>query len=282
MHQPACIARSRPLTNDGLPPASGPTDAGLAGIGVKGFGYAHAFGSIHLETPMKKYSFARTLLGAAVMVGLSASPLLAQTASTDDSASGQTTTTTTTTDGQAATRLSGSFATFAGSTTNAQALVDGLRNGTPVTLDEATTNPDGTTSTSQITFQPATGQLGYGNVKIALSLAEASLAQAGITDPTAEELAAALNGGTLTLADGTTVDLQGVLAARAAGEGWGQIANAMGFKLGDVMRSPKAVGSAAAGTHANAKVTRVAFANSQRAAHAGTCLLYTSPSPRDS
>jgi hypothetical protein len=211
---------------------------------------------------MKTYPFARTLLGAALVVALATAPVLAQTGSTDGSASSPTTAT----DGQAAVRLSGTFATFAGSDANAQALVDGLRNGTPVTLDQAGTNPDGTTSSSQVTFQPATGPLGYGNVKIALSLAEASLAQAGITDPTAEELAAALNGGTLTLADGTSVDMQGVLAARAAGEGWGQIAKAMGFKLGDVMRSPKAVGSAAAGTHANARVAKVVFASG---AHAG-------------
>lgn len=214
---------------------------------------------------MKPYPLARRMLVAALVAGLAASPLLAQTASTDDSATVQTSTA----DGQAGARLSSQFATFAGSDTNSQALVDGLRNGTEVTLDAVTTNPDGTTTTSQVAFQPATSQLGYGNVKIALSLAEASLAAAGITDPTAAELAAALNGGTLTLADGTTVDLQGVLAARAAGEGWGQIANAMGFKLGDVMRSPKAVGSAAAGSHANAKVARVAFAASARAAHAG-------------
>jgi len=213
---------------------------------------------------MKKYPLARCMLAAAILVALTAAPLYAQTASTDASATVQTGAT----DGQAATRLSGQFATFAGSDANAQALVDGLRNGSTVVLATATTNPDGTTSTSQTTLQPATGKLGYGNVKIALSLAEASLAKAGITDPTAEELAAALNGGTLTLADGTSVELQGVLAARAAGEGWGQIANAMGFKLGDVMRSPKAVGSTAAGAHAHAKVTGVALATNQRAAHA--------------
>src|SRR3546814_1567145 len=64
--------------------------------------------------------------------------------------------------------------------------------------------------------------------------------------PTAAELEAVLNGGTLVMADGTSIDLNGVLAARAAGEGWGEIANSMGFKLGDVMRSPKAAGSASA------------------------------------
>src|SRR3546814_15632160 len=70
--------------------------------------------------------------------------------------------------------------------------------------------------------------------------------------PTAAELEAVLNGGTLVMADGTSIDLNGVLAARAAGEGWGEIANSMGFKLGDVMRSPKAAGSASANAHAQA------------------------------
>src|SRR3546814_336247 len=134
-------------------------------------------------------------------------------------------------------------------------MVTGLRDGTDITLDDVTTNADGTTTTTGTTFTPATGQMGYGNVKIALSLAEASLAQSGITDPTAAELEAVLNGGTLVMADGTSIDLNGVLAARAAGEGWGEIANSMGFKLGDVMRSPKAAGSASANAHAQAGVS---------------------------
>lgn len=186
-----------------------------------------------------------TLVCAAVLAGLATMPAMAQ--STTASGTGTTSTSTT----QESTRLSSEFSTFAGSDANAQALVNGLRNGTAIVLDQVTQNADGTSSTASTTIQPVTGKLGYGNVKIALSLAEASLAKAGITDPTAAEIAAALNGGSLTLADGTTVDLQGVLAARASGEGWGQIANSMGFKLGDVMRSPQAAG---AGAQADAHV----------------------------
>ncbi len=186
-----------------------------------------------------------TLVCAAVLAGLAAMPAMAQ--STTASGTGTTSTSTT----RESTRLSSEFSTFAGSDANAQALVNGLRNGTAIVLDQVTQNADGTSTTASTTIQPVTGKLGYGNVKIALSLAEASLAKAGITDPTAAEIAAALNGGSLTLADGTTVDLQGVLAARASGEGWGQIANSMGFKLGDVMRSPKAAG---AGAQADAHV----------------------------
>jgi hypothetical protein len=201
---------------------------------------------------MKTRNLTLTLTCAAVLAALAATPVLAQTATGD----GPTATTT----NHEATRLSGEFTAFAGSDANAEALVSGLRNGSEVTLEDTVTNPDGTTSTTETTFQPATGKMGYGNVKIALSLAEATLAQAGITDPTADELAAALNGGTLVLADGTSIDLKGVLAERAAGEGWGQIAKENGFKLGEVMRSPKAVGSAAAGEHAHGKVARVELA----------------------
>ncbi|MEO5829099.1 MAG: hypothetical protein ABIQ36_00865 [Rhodanobacter sp.] len=203
---------------------------------------------------MKSCHFKSTLLFAAILVALSVAPVMAQTTTPTD------TSVSTSTTNHESTRLSTEFAGFAGSDTNSQALVGGLRDGTAITLDDVTKNADGTATTTSTTFTPATGKMGYGNVKIALSLAEASLAKAGITDPTAAELAAALNGGTLVLADGTSVDLKGVLAQRAAGAGWGQIAKADGFKLGDLMRSPKAVGSAAANGHAHAHVEKVELA----------------------
>ena len=201
---------------------------------------------------MKSRHFKSTLISMALLGALSVAPVMAQT-------SPPPVTSVSTTNNQS-TRLSTEFAGFAGSDTNSQALVSGLRDGTAITLDDVITNADGTTTTTATTFTPATGKMGYGNVKIALSLAEASLAKAGITDPTAAELAAVLNGGTLIMADGTSIDLKGVLALRAAGEGWGQIAKAEGFKLGDVMRSPKAVGSAAAHGHAKVHVEKVTLA----------------------
>lgn len=200
-----------------------------------------------------------SLLSAGLLAALALSPSIAQTAPTED--------TPTASDNHAGEQLAGQFDDFAGSDANAQALVDGLRSGSEITLEETTTQADGTTTTTQTTFQPATGALGYGNVKIALSLAEASLIDAGITDPTADEIAAALNGGTLTLEDGTTVDFKGVLAERAAGEGWGQIANEMGFKLGEVMRSPNAAAHAHDGDHAAIKVEKVAFAQGHASDH---------------
>ena len=88
------------------------------------------------------------------------------------------------------------------------------------------------------TFTPPTRPMGYGNVRIALLLAREQLAQAGITQPTPEQLAAALMGGTVTNGTGatsTTTDFPGVLQMRADGMGWGRIANSMGVKLGHVM-----------------------------------------------
>jgi hypothetical protein len=138
-------------------------------------------------------------------------------------------------------RLASTYTTFAGSTTNSQALVDGLRNGGPITL--STTVPPssagGTATTTTTTFQPATGKMGYGNVNIALALARDELSKLGITDPTAAEIEAVLNGGAITLADGSTQTLQGVLALRAQGEDWGQIANGLGVKLGAVVSASK-------------------------------------------
>lgn len=202
---------------------------------------------------MRTHRFSLRLLCASIMVASVAGlPAYAQTTTTTT-----TTTTSSSTTTQETGRLTHEFTSLAGSTSNAQALVDGLHNGTAVTLTSTST----TGATTTTTFTPDTGKLGYGNVRIALSLAEASLARQGITDPTSAELAAALNGGTLVLANGSTISLKGVLAARAAGEGWGQISNKLGFKLGDVMRSPKAVGSAAAEGHAHTQVARVEIAS---------------------
>ncbi|HSU64209.1 MAG TPA: hypothetical protein VLJ12_10125 [Burkholderiales bacterium] len=113
---------------------------------------------------------------------------------------------------ESADRLIQKYTPLAGSEDNAKSLVTGLRDGAAVKLSS------GGTSTS---FTPPTGKMGFGNVNIALSLAEASLKQQGITNPTSAQLQGAL---------------VGVLQQRADGKGWGQIANSMGFKLGEVVR----------------------------------------------
>lgn len=132
-------------------------------------------------------------------------------------------------------RISSDFSSFAGSTANSDALVTGLRNGTAITL--TATDAKGTSTAT--TFTPATGKMGYGNVFISLALAKQQLASLGITQPTAQQLQAALAGGTITTSTGKTATLTGVLQMRSQGMGWGQIANSLGFKLGPVISGIK-------------------------------------------
>jgi len=127
-------------------------------------------------------------------------------------------------------RLMHEYRRFAGSTENAQALVQGLRNDTKVRL---TAESEGNSAS----FKPATGTMGYGNVDTALSLAQGTLATHGIHRPSPEQIEAALNGGTITTKTGETIALQGILQQRASGLGWGQIAKANGFKLGELKRA---------------------------------------------
>ena len=133
--------------------------------------------------------------------------------------------------GQVSSRIAGDFTAFAGSSDNANALVSGLRSGSAIDL--TTTTADG--KASPVTVPATTKPMGYGNVTITLALAQTSLAKAGITQPTAEQLQAALTGGTVTLADGSTVKLQGILTLRASGMGWGKIAKTLGVRLGSVV-----------------------------------------------
>lgn len=107
------------------------------------------------------------------------------------------------------------YTRLAGSEANAKTLVNGLRDGSDFTLNGST-------------FKTPTGKMGYGEVNIALSIAEKQL---GTTRPTTQQLQTALIG---------TSAKPGILAMRADGKGWGQIAQAYGFKLGEVMRSEKA------------------------------------------
>lgn len=125
------------------------------------------------------------------------------------------------------------FTAFAGSEDNSKSLVTGLRSGSAVTLT-STVNGQVTTTT----FTPTTGQQGYGGAFISLALAQANLAAQGVTQPSAAQIQAALNGGSITVGTGTdakTVQLSGVLALRASGEGWGEIAHQLNLNLGHVI-----------------------------------------------
>ena len=104
------------------------------------------------------------------------------------------------------------YTALAGSKQNASSLVSGLRDGKQVTLKKGSATE---------TFTPPTGKMGYGNVDHTLALAEASLQQKGITKPTPAQLEAAV---------------MEITRMRADGKGWGQIADAKGFKMGEVKR----------------------------------------------
>lgn len=148
-------------------------------------------------------------------------------------------------------RISADFSAFAGSTENSNALVTGLRSGSAITL--TSTDAKGTATTT--TFTPPTGKMGYGNVYTSLALAKQQLAAAGITDPTAQQIEAALVGGTVTAPNGQTTTLTGVLELRAQGMGWGQIAHQYGYKLGPVISGMRASNSAVTKQTAAAKGT---------------------------
>jgi hypothetical protein len=163
----------------------------------------------------------------------------------------------------AETRIVSSFSTWAGSEDNARSLVTGLRQGREVTLTAPSEPAPGNTST---TFTSPTRPMGYGNVRIALSLAREQLAQSGITEPTPAQLETALMGGSITTTGAggaTTTRYPGVLQMRADGMGWGQIANSMGVKLGHVMSGKTSLapvqttaGTAAAGSTSTASGAR--------------------------
>ena len=195
---------------------------------------------------MKSYRHTPTILVSALMLVFASASFAADPPKTT------TTTTTAVSSTTEKSRLVDQYTTLAGSTANAESLISGLRNGSSLTLAAPTTTSGGTTTggttATGVTFTPASGKLGYGEVNIALSLASAELLKLGITNPTAEQLKTVLNGGTITTttAAGTTTTptststkLTGILTMRADKMGWGQIANSLGIKLGDVMRNEK-------------------------------------------
>ncbi len=167
-----------------------------------------------------------------------------------------------------------SFIMLAGSKDNALALVNGLRNGTAITLTSAPTtgNTTGTGTAANTTITPPTSKMGWGNVFISLSLAQKILTQAGITNPTAAQLKIALMGGDIIGADGKTVTIKGVLQLRADGMGWGKIAQVYGTKLGPVVSELKsankqiASASATTATSATGKSATTQTAASSKAA----------------
>ena len=146
-------------------------------------------------------------------------------------------------------KISSDFSSFLGAAS--KAVVTGLRNGTPITLTSTaptstTGSTEGTTTNTTI-INPPTGKMGHGNVFISLALAKQQLGAMAITEPTPQQLQAALTGGSVTTtgttATGTpittTTELDGILTMRSQNMGWGQIAHKLGYKLGPVISSMK-------------------------------------------
>ena len=168
-------------------------------------------------------------------------------------------------------KISSDFRSFLGS--DSTAVVSGLRNGTPIPLTSTTTTASPTpgfpVTTTTTTITPPTGQMGFGNVYISLALAKQQLSTLGITQPTPEQLQAALTGGTITQTTGTgatatttTTDLQGILTMRSQNLGWGQIAQKLGFKLGPVIAGMKSANhNLASAATASSKGSSVATAS---------------------
>jgi hypothetical protein len=106
-----------------------------------------------------------------------------------------------------ASRVAANFTQLAGSEENALALVNALRSGQRVML---VSEAGGAKLPVTTTFELPTGPMPWDNVVISLALARDSLARAGISQPTAEQLEAALLGGEVSTARGT-IRLTGAL-----------------------------------------------------------------------
>lgn len=219
-------------------------------------------------------SHSRRLSALAALIGALASPLaVGQTPPAD--AAPTTAPQTTTAAPQPATaakpeaKLVSEFTDLAGSKENAAALVSGLRSGSAISLGTSAPGAGGAAAGgAATTFTAPTKPMGYGNVRIALSLARAQLASQGVTNPTAAELQGALVGTAGTNGTGTQA---GILQMRADGMGWGKIANTMGFKLGAVMSGKQALpaAGAASSTGLSSGVTTAAGSSSGTVTAAG-------------
>ena len=109
-----------------------------------------------------------------------------------------------------ASRLATHYAAWAGGQSNADALVAGLRTGSPVTL--VTNGAD--RSVSIAGFTPS-APMSNGAVSNALNNAQRSLARLGINRPNAEQIQAALIGGDVMSSSGELVAVRGSIGSRS-------------------------------------------------------------------
>lgn len=122
-------------------------------------------------------------------------------------------------------RLIAEFGGWVGNRHDADQLITTLRSGRP------------TATAGAASREPATGALGYGEVRLALKLAQGALAQQGVAYPDAAQLQAALHGGVLRTAQGEQT-LEGVLPQKAQGTGWATMAERYGLTTEDLLPPP--------------------------------------------
>jgi hypothetical protein len=154
-------------------------------------------------------------------------------------------------------RLVSEFSPLVGTQEDTEALVNSLRSG------------QAAGATGAASVAPATGPLSYGEARLALKLAQGTLAQNGVTQPSGEQLQAALHGGTLETANGPKV-LPGVLPQRAQGASWGSMAQGVGMSVEDLIPprsvTPKKT-SAHLATHAKKSGKKVSKKNAKASSH---------------
>lgn len=100
-----------------------------------------------------------------------------------------------------------------------------------VTRTATTYKTETITRNVTVSFTPPTGNMGWGNVDIALAFTEAQLTEVGISSPNPPQLQAALMGGSVQSSAGNNVQRPGILQLRAGGKSWGQIAGELGYTL---------------------------------------------------
>ncbi len=134
--------------------------------------------------------------------------------------------TTATLDNAASTeRLISEFGGWIGNHHDADQLVTTLRSGRPTATEGAAS------------VAPATGPMGYGEVRLALKLAQGALAQQGVSYPNQDQLQAALHGGVLRTPQGEQA-MDGVLPQKARGTGWAAMADRYGLSTEDMLPPP--------------------------------------------
>lgn len=100
-------------------------------------------------------------------------------------------------------KLSSQYATWAGGKSNADALVNGMQNGTTVMLVTQQEN-----NRSLAGFTPD-GKMSTEEIAAALASAKSKLSSMGVRQPTADQIQAALIGGEVQLGGGRTKAVQG-------------------------------------------------------------------------